>query len=62
MDIDSFDTQISAILLMTVTKKQKLLTITANHDVFLRLDKGDSDSLRPLCIMLTFTDIKLIVE
>ena len=44
---------------MTATEKQTRLTITENHDVVLRLDKGEPDPLRTLYTMLTFTNMIL---
>ena len=52
-------TKSSEILAKTTTGKQKFLTLTENHDVILRLDKGDPGSLSNFYIMLTFTDVIL---
>ena len=46
---------------MPATGKNKRLSLTENHDVVLRLGKRNPDPLRTLYIMLTFTDIKLLI-
>ena len=45
---------------MTATGKQKLMTLTENHNVDLHFNKGGPDPLHTLYFMLTLIDIILL--